>query len=326
MWCIMEETYYYEFEIESIGTFWGFDDYSHLFADDNDVIYLKPIYFLPDSSLPDSHSFKHKLIGGKKYLNLLYSITETGYRTNNSRWIKDYLVNLGVQEAPARYRDRFSSSFLAVKKEQIIQRSSPRESAQKLIAENTIICSILKELSQLFQLPIDQLGITGSLSIGANTFQDIDIVIYGSTNTISRIKNVILTQQEQYGHVIEGGKIWPCRFRDKHQNLICCFFNYTDRGYVNVYQNLLSIISFNQIGPPFNEIIIDDTYSFAKTPLYKLSGMQYDYLLVLSRESRGRFQKGDRIKGCSIWGYTTDHKKMLVVFKPYQEITLIEDV
>lgn len=235
-------------------------------------------------------------------------------------------MSLGALEAPTRYRDRFSSSFFAVKKEQIIQRSSPRESAQKLIAENKTICSILKELSQLFQIPIDQLGITGSLSIGANTFQDIDIVIYGSTETISRIKNVILTQQERYGHVIEGGKIWPCRFRDKHQNLICCFFNYTDQGYVNAHQNLLQIISFNQIGLPFDEIITDDTYSFAKIPLYKLSGTQYDYLLVLSRESRGRFQKGDRVKGCSIWGYTADHKKMLVVFKPYQEITVIKDV
>lgn len=316
----MEETYFYKFELDTIGILWGFDDYSHLFVDDNNVVYLKPIYLLPFPNFPDSHAFKHKVINGQQYINLLYSKTQSGYRINNSRWIKDYLVSHGAKEASTLFHDRFSSNFFAIERNQIIQQISPRESAQTIVSYNQDICQILRELSDLFNIPSEQLGITGSLSLGAKSYQDIDIVVYGTTTEISRIKEIIRKQQEQYGAIIENGKEWPCRFRDKHNNIICCFFNYTDQSYTYLCSKLLSIIDAHQISSYFEETIVDDTFSFSKTPIYQLSGIQYDFLLVLSRESRGWFCKGDRITGRSIWGYTSDRKKILIVFNPYKEI------
>lgn len=322
----MEETYYYEFELEPVGTVWGFDDYSHFFTEDKDVIYLKPIYLLPAPGFPDSNLFKQKLIGEGRYINLLYIKHPLGYRVNSSRWIKNYLISLGAREAPARFQDGFSSRFFAIERKKVIRQIAPRECVQEVMVNNEKIRRIVRELSLLFELPITQLGITGSLSIGAKTYNDIDIVIYGTTEEICRIKKIMIEQQKCYGPVLEDGKMWPCRFRDKHGNVICCFFNYTDQVYTNILRNLLTIIETSQMWSTFDEIIIDDTYSFAKTPLYRLSGTQYDLLLVLSRESRGRLHKGDHIVGNSIWGYTDDHRKMLVVFDPYQEITLCKDL
>lgn len=321
-----EETLFYQFKIESIGLIWGFDDYSHLFSSDEDVIYLKPIYLLPFQALPDLISFKQKQLQDGRYYNLLYTKEHSGYRINNSCWIKNYLISQGAQEISAKFKDQFSSRFFAVSPKDVIQCASPRVCLQKICSENRHLAGIIRNISALFGLPAGQLGITGSLSLGAADYQDIDIVIYGTSEEISRVKRVIHEQQILHGPIVEHGKKWPCRFRDSENNIICCFFNYTDHVYSKVTDILLPLIESNQRCCSFRETIIDDAYSFSKTPIYQLSGEKYDWLVVLSREFRGRLQKGNKISGSALWGYTSDNQKVLVVFEPYRELKVCNEI
>jgi predicted nucleotidyltransferase len=109
----------------------------------------------------------------------------------------------------------------------IIAQASEEPSARsvKIVTEHT---------ADLLQIPVDRIGISGSLSLG--TYQnphDLDYVIYGSAAEVKQMVNFMysLTDRDEKRRVREFGKYWPIRFWDwagEEKFMVCPFFSYRD--------------------------------------------------------------------------------------------------
>ena len=109
----------------------------------------------------------------------------------------------------------------------IISRSSEEKAADniRVVTEHT---------AELLGIEPDQIGISGSLSLGTyDDPHDVDFVIYASAGAVKRMVRFMqkLTDTDEKRKVYEFGKYWPIRFWDwagGKKFMICPFFSYLD--------------------------------------------------------------------------------------------------
>jgi len=122
-----------------------------------------------------------------------------------------------------------------------------RKSLQKAMEMYPQVADAVSQASDILEVPIEQLGCTGSLSYGKleDPVDDIDLCIYG---TIEQNKKVIakiraLTQEPER-RVVEFGKFWPMRFY--HQKfMICPFFEYLDPNEIPLREMQVEVLQEN---------------------------------------------------------------------------------
>ena len=109
----------------------------------------------------------------------------------------------------------------------IIAKSGEEEAADniRVVTDHT---------AELLGIETDQIGISGSLSLGTYVDpHDVDYVIYGTAAEVKRMVRFMqnLTDTEEKRRVREFGKYWPIRFWDwagGEKFMICPFFSYID--------------------------------------------------------------------------------------------------
>lgn len=93
---------------------------------------------------------------------------------------------------------------------------------------------VTEAMSELLSLPVGDIGISGSVSLGAYLDpHDLDYVIYGKVSEIRRITDHIydLTRRDEDRKVTEFGKFWPLRYFEEVKGekfMVCPFFSYLD--------------------------------------------------------------------------------------------------
>jgi len=103
-----------------------------------------------------------------------------------------------------------------------------RKSLKRAMETYPKVADAVAKASEILEVPVENLGCTGSLSFGKleDPADDLDLCIYG---TIAQNKKVIskirsLTKDPDR-RVVEFGKFWPMRFYH-HNLMICPFFEY----------------------------------------------------------------------------------------------------
>ncbi len=106
------------------------------------------------------------------------------------------------------------------------------------------VAKCIKEVSVLLDVPLERLGVTGSLAYGRmEDDEDIDLVFFGTPEQNMEVAQQIwrLTYTDPKRRCVEFGKFWPLRFY--HDGvIICCFFVYSDRKYIPVCDQQVSLV------------------------------------------------------------------------------------
>jgi len=165
---------------------------------------------------------------------------------------------------------------------------------------------ITEAMARLLQIPVTQIGISGSVSLGAYTNpHDLDYVIYGSVSEIRRITDYIydLTAREEERKVWEFGKFWPLRYYeevDGDKFMVCPFFSYTD-------EEEIPLRVFDAVTKGVHTIegrVSDHTHncfnpSIVSLDQVKVNGQSVSEeirLVIYNGGTRGDYVEGDRVR------------------------------
>ncbi len=181
----------------------------------------------------------------------------------------------------------------------IIEKADEEESAEniRIVTEHT---------AELLGIKVDQIGISGSLSLGTyDDPHDVDYVIYASSDEVKRMVRFMqkLTDTDEKRRVFEFGKYWPIRFWDwagEKKFMICPFFSYLDPE-----EAPLRNFDCEDLGTAeITARIVDDTHN-AFNPTYlivdnvKLDGKDFSgitRLILYHGGERGDWRGGYRVR------------------------------
>ncbi len=160
----------------------------------------------------------------------------------------------------------------------------------------------IEEVSKLLSVPMDRLGVTGSLSYGRmEDDEDIDLVFFGSPEENMEVAEKIwaMTYSDPARKCIEFGKFWPIRFI--HNNIIICtFFAYQEQAQIPLTYCDVELLkdSVQAYGT-----IKDNTHSIYMPLILDLEEVYIDGeeaddipLVIYDGSIRGEFYTGERLK------------------------------
>jgi len=159
----------------------------------------------------------------------------------------------------------------------------------------------IREVSALFGVPIDRLGVTGSLAYcNMADDEDIDLVFFGSPEQNMEVAQQVwrLTYTDPKRRCVEFGKFWPLRFY--HDGIIiCCFFVYGDRSYIPICGEEATLVR-----EPVTAYgtIMDNLHSLYMPLVMRLGDLYIDGvraddidLVIYDSSLRGEFYNNERI-------------------------------
>jgi len=159
----------------------------------------------------------------------------------------------------------------------------------------------IKEVSVLFDVPLERLGVTGSLAYGRmEDGGDIDLVFFGTPEQNMEVAKQIwrLTYTDPKRRCVEFGKFWPLRFY--HDGIIiCCFFVYSDRQYIPVHDQQVALVREPVVA---YGTIADNLHSVYMPLVMRLSDVYIDGvrsddidLIIYDSSLRGEFYNKERV-------------------------------
>lgn len=101
-----------------------------------------------------------------------------------------------------------------------------RQVLKYVMAQYPRVDEVVRMTSELFEVPLDRLGITGSSALGRRG-ADIDLVFFGTPKenlaVVHKLWGIVYSQPEY--QVVEFGKFWPLKiYVDKEE--VCTFYAY----------------------------------------------------------------------------------------------------
>lgn len=178
---------------------------------------------------------------------------------------------------------------------------SGKRSLQVAMSLHEEIAEAAHSVSELLSMPLEKIGVTGSLAYGIyeEATEDFDVVFYGSMEENRRIIETIdELVKDPSRQVIEFGKLWPMRFYNGN-TLICPFFVYGSAGEAP-FSECSVIVTGETLAA--NGVVVDDTHSIYMPPILRLSDIRINgdkandtTLIIYDGAMRGDFRNGDRI-------------------------------
>jgi hypothetical protein len=177
-----------------------------------------------------------------------------------------------------------------------------RRSLRKAVETYPQVGDAVSKASDILEVPVEQLGCTGSLSYGKleEPVDDIDLCIYGTVEQNKRvIARIRALTEEPERRVVEFGKFWPMRFY--HQGfMICPFFEYLDPDEIPLREMQVEVLkdNVNAAGR-----VKDDTHGIYMPVVLGLERVAIDgaprediALIVYDGSLRGDYYRGDDLK------------------------------
>jgi hypothetical protein len=176
-----------------------------------------------------------------------------------------------------------------------------RKSLVKAMETYPKVADAVKTASEILEVPVKNLGCTGSLSYGKleDPADDLDLCIYGELAQNKKVIAKIRTlTQDPKRQVIEFGKFWPMRFYD-HDLMICPFFEYLNPEEIPLKELETEILRENVRA---SGRVKDDTHGIYMPVMLTLdrviiAGEPHDDLplIIYDGSLRGEYCRGDNL-------------------------------
>jgi len=176
-----------------------------------------------------------------------------------------------------------------------------RKSLRMAMEDYPKVREAVMKASEILEVPVEQLGCTGSLSYGRleEPADDVDLCIYGTVAENARvIERIRKFTQDPARKVVEFGKFWPMRFYHR-DIMICPFFEYLDPEEVPLRELGVEIL---REGVRAEGRVKDDTHSIYMPVVLTLDQVTIDgephgdlTLIIYDGSLRGEYYRGDRL-------------------------------
>ncbi|MDD5556085.1 MAG: hypothetical protein PHN82_02420 [bacterium] len=177
-----------------------------------------------------------------------------------------------------------------------------RHSLRRAMEHHPAIGRAAREVSGVLDIPIERLGVTGSLAYGVYdpNDEDFDVVFYGSVEENRRvIRRIYEITRDPAHQVIEFNKLWPMRFHHKGV-LVCPFFVYADRNEIPLRDFTIEVIRDRVFA---TGRVSDDRHAIYMPAILQLDDVTIDWerhppipLIIYDGAMRGDFRRGDELR------------------------------
>ncbi len=306
----MEDTVYYKVELKK-GTLFLFSEY-HNFSNAN-YVFGKPIYIKKESYGFKKDFFKTKILPCGEFLNLAYRKKGDVFENVSDYEMRD-IAKSEFEEI--EIKDGVFDNLVFIDKKYVTNTYLPREVLANLRKDDKELDFIAKGLEEHFELEQGELGITGSIMLGAKSFGDFDFVFYGNEKKLLEIKRKIdLLTKNDDNKVFENGLFWKARFYFLGR-LICSFFNYQD--YLPQLKALENVKLEKKV--EFSGIVASDNFSLSKNAYFRLKDSSFDSVILLSNMFKNAINLGDKLKGKCYEVVLKRDEKIAVVLNPTENL------
>lgn len=242
-----------------------------------------PIHGRPYTSITKAYvDGEHIMIPHDKQIEHHYEIDKTLPPPNHEPIITKYHVLFDLDDFDGWFSDKVSRERVMVKYPEI---------GKDIV-----------EVGQLLDIPMNRLGVTGSLSYGRmDDDEDIDLVFFGSPEQNIEVARKIwsMTYSDPERKCIEFGKFWPIRFM--HNGIIICtFFAYESLEdipltYCDVELIKESVLAYGTIKDNTHAIYMPLIMDLEEV---YIDGEQADDipLIIYDGSVRGEYFNGERLK------------------------------
>lgn len=242
-----------------------------------------PIHGRPYSSITKAYvDGEHVMIPHDKQIERHYQIDQTLSPPDQEPLITKYHHLFDLNDFAGWFNDKISRKRVMVKYPKIGQD--------------------IEEVSRFMDVPMERLGVTGSLSYGRmEDDEDIDLVFFGSPEQNIEVARKIwsMTYSDPDRKCIEFGKFWPIRFI--HNGIIICtFFAYEKEDQIPLTYCDVELLkeSVEAYGT-----VTDNTHSIYMPLIMDLGEVYIDGeeaedlpLIIYDGSIRGEFFTGERLK------------------------------
>ncbi len=179
---------------------------------------------------------------------------------------------------------------------------SDKHSRERVMVKFPEIGKDIEDVSKFMDIPMERLGVTGSLSYGRmDDDEDIDLVFFGSPEQNIELAQKIwsMTYSDPNRKCMEYGKFWPIRFM--HNGIIICtFFAYESLEDIPLTYCDVELIKGSVRA---QGTIKDNTHSIYMPLIMDLKDVSIDGkeaddipLIIYDGSIRGEFFNGERLK------------------------------
>ncbi|MCX6357915.1 MAG: hypothetical protein NT045_08610 [Candidatus Aureabacteria bacterium] len=201
-----------------------------------------------------------------------------------------------------RVRPPYAEYELEFPFEQFVGHFDCRKSLRIAMGHYPRIDAAARQVSEVLEVPIKRMGVTGSLAYGVYDphDEDFDVVFFGTVEENRRVVERIYDITRDPSHqVIEYNKLWPMRF---HHNgvLVCPFFVYSEWGEVPLKDFRVELIK-EKIRATAR--VCEDRHAIYMPAFLQLDQLVVDGerrspmpLIIYDGALRGDFKKGDEIR------------------------------
>ena len=179
---------------------------------------------------------------------------------------------------------------------------SDKHSRERVMVKFPEIGKDIEDVSKFMDIPMERLGVTGSLSYGRmDDDEDIDLVFFGSPEQNIELAQKIwsMTYSDPNRKCMEYGKFWPIRFM--HNGIIICtFFAYESLEDIPLTYCDVELIKESVRA---QGTIKDNTHSIYMPLIMDLKDVSIDGkevddipLIIYDGSIRGEFFNGERLK------------------------------
>jgi len=177
-----------------------------------------------------------------------------------------------------------------------------RKSLQKGMERYPAIERAVLQISEVLDIPIERLGVTGSLAYGVYDphDEDFDVVFFGTAEENRRVIETIYTiTRDPARQVIEYNKLWPMRFHHRGV-LVCPFFVYSDWNEVPLKDFTMEVLKEKVCA---TGRVCEDMHAIYMPAILQLDNVTIDRqkcsplpLIIYDGALRGDFRNGDELR------------------------------
>lgn len=159
-----------------------------------------------------------------------------------------------------------------------------------------------RQVSDILEIPLERIGVTGSLAYGIYdpNDEDFDVVFYGTVEENRRVvEKIYELTQDPARQVIEFGKLWPMRFFNEGV-LVCPFFVYSDWNEIPLREFSIEVVR--------EKVYAVGRVCDARHAIYMPAFLHLDNVIIDGEKNaplpliiydgalRGDFSAGDRVR------------------------------
>lgn len=235
-----------------------------------------------------------KIINGEEYIKVCAKIIDGVYHNLTFKENKEQIFLNKIDVEP-KFSSILTDNFTFYNYEDVIDIIDPISSARHAYETSSRVKKVLNMIMEDYSIPLENIGVIGSVALGSNETHDFDLILYGNSNEIARYKKILDKQITKNGKFKVGDIYVPFLYDRNGESLDILFSYKFDKPISYKRPRLIKDNIYFEV-----EICSED-WSYNQFPIYIAKSSKLKLLTLrlglMSSLFRMSIKKGDVVKG-----------------------------